>query len=92
MAKKVLIISSSPCLLYTSSTPRGHMHAIEDITASLRTGAPVNPTDCLLYTSCLTSQSFTRIRSFVNGLIRINCVHPQYARNNSDTHQLQSFI
>ncbi len=25
------------------STPRGHMHAIEDITASLRTGAPVNP-------------------------------------------------
>ena len=22
------------------STPRGHMHAIEDITASLRTGSP----------------------------------------------------
>ena len=26
------------------STPRGHMHAIEDITATLRTGAPA--TDC----------------------------------------------
>lgn len=25
------------------STPRGHMHAIEDITASLRTGAPATP-------------------------------------------------
>ena len=30
------------------STPRGHMHAIEDITASLRTGAPVNPISMVL--------------------------------------------
>ena len=27
------------------STPRGHMHAIEDITATLRTGAPATATD-----------------------------------------------
>ena len=27
------------------STPRGHMHAIEDITASLRTGSPMSPTE-----------------------------------------------
>ena len=30
------------------STPRGHMHAIEDITASLRTGAPVESAPTVL--------------------------------------------
>ena len=39
------------------STPRGHMHAIEDITASLRTGAPVNPTDGPQPSTCWTCKS-----------------------------------
>ena len=39
------------------STPRGHMHAIEDITASLRTGAPATPEDGPQPSTCWTCKS-----------------------------------
>ena len=39
------------------STPRGHMHAIEDITATLRTGAPATATDGPQPSTCWTCKS-----------------------------------
>lgn len=39
------------------STPRGHFHAIEDITASLRTGTPVEATDGPQPGTCWTCKS-----------------------------------
>ena len=39
------------------STPRGHMHAIEDITASLRTGSPAGPHDGPQPSTCWTCKS-----------------------------------
>ena len=39
------------------STPRGHMHAIEDIRASLRTGAPATETDGPQPATCWTCKS-----------------------------------
>ena len=39
------------------STPRGHMHAIEDITASLRTGAPMSPTEGPQPSTCWSCKS-----------------------------------
>ena len=39
------------------STPRGHMHAIEDITASLRTGSPMSPTEGPQPSTCWTCKS-----------------------------------
>jgi len=39
------------------SSPRGHMHAIEDITASLRTGAPKSDTDGPQPSTCWTCKS-----------------------------------
>lgn len=39
------------------STPRGHMHAIEDITASLRTGAPQGSDDGPQPATCWTCKS-----------------------------------
>lgn len=39
------------------STPRGHMHAIEDITLSLRTGAPQQATDGPQPAACWTCKS-----------------------------------
>lgn len=39
------------------SSPRGHMHAIEDITASLRTGAPKTDTDGPQPSTCWTCKS-----------------------------------
>lgn len=38
-------------------TPRGHMHAIEDITASLRTGAPMTAADGPQPTTCWACKS-----------------------------------
>lgn len=38
-------------------TPRGHMHAVEDITKSLRTGAPMNDTDGPQPSTCWTCKS-----------------------------------
>ena len=39
------------------STPRGHMHAIEDITATLRTGAPATDADGPQPSTCWTCKS-----------------------------------
>ena len=39
------------------STPRGHMHAIEDIVHTLRTGAPVSDTDGPQPATCWTCKS-----------------------------------
>lgn len=39
------------------STPRGHMYAIEDITRSLRTGAPATATDGSLPSTCWVCKS-----------------------------------
>ncbi len=39
------------------ATPRGHMHAIEDITATLRTGAPKSTTDGPQPSTCWTCKS-----------------------------------
>ena len=39
------------------TTPRGHMHAIEDITRSLRTGAPMTATDGPQPSTCWTCKS-----------------------------------
>ncbi|WP_036787947.1 ammonia-forming cytochrome c nitrite reductase [Phocaeicola abscessus] len=39
------------------TTPRGHMHAIEDVTRSLRTGAPMTETDGPQPATCWTCKS-----------------------------------